>query len=103
MSYAEIVLAMVPDAPPKRKNQRATSWPAPISAKAPYLPGSRLIWSAFWSVPGDSRFISAELFTKFGFRRSRKKFREPRPDLAVRSRPGHEADFPTLLTQRDAE
>src|SRR4030095_9181439 len=46
-----MVLAMVPAAPPTRKNLRATSWPAPISAKVPYLLGSRLIWRAFSSVP----------------------------------------------------
>ena len=37
MSYAEMLLAMVPAAPPTRKNQRATSCPAPISANVPYL------------------------------------------------------------------
>src|SRR5262245_2782439 len=47
-----MVLAIVPDAPPARKNHRATSWPAPISAKAPYVVGSRLIRSAFWCVSG---------------------------------------------------
>src|SRR5438876_7052806 len=46
MSYAEIVFATVPAAPPARKNQRATSCPAPISAKVPYLAASRLIQSA---------------------------------------------------------
>src|SRR5215469_11605422 len=45
-----MVLAMVPAAPPMRKNRRATSWPAPISANVPYLAGSRLICSAFLSV-----------------------------------------------------
>jgi hypothetical protein len=35
MSYAEIVFATVPDAPPAWKKIRATSWPAPISAKVP--------------------------------------------------------------------
>src|SRR5206468_6070880 len=46
-----MVLAIVPAAPPTRKNRRATSWPAPISAKVPYLVTSRLIWRAFSSVP----------------------------------------------------
>src|SRR5439155_10856544 len=78
MSYAEIVLAIVPDAPPTRKNQRATSCPAPISANVPYLFGSRLIWSAFCSVPGISRVIAYELFTKLSLRRARK---ELRPEL----------------------
>ena len=30
-----MVLATVPAAPPTEKNQRATSWPAPISANVP--------------------------------------------------------------------
>src|SRR5438046_9435063 len=64
---------MVPDAPPTWKNQRATSCPAPISANVPYLFGSRLIWSAFCSVPGISRVIADELFTKFPLRRARKE------------------------------
>ena len=38
---------MEPAAAPTRKNHRATSWPAPISAKVPYLIASRLIRSAF--------------------------------------------------------
>src|SRR5437867_13044735 len=46
-----MVLAIVPAAPPTRKNRRATSCPAPISAKVPYLVASRLIWRAFSSVP----------------------------------------------------
>jgi len=50
MSYAETDLAIVPAAPPTRKNQRATSWPAPISAKTPYHLGFRLIARAFWAV-----------------------------------------------------
>src|SRR5258705_6763725 len=70
MSYAEIVLAIVPDAPPTRKNQRATSCPAPISANVPYLPGSRLICSAFWFVETISRVISGELSTKKSWRRA---------------------------------
>src|ERR1043165_1259198 len=45
-----MVLATVPAAPPTRKKQRATSWPAPISAKVPYLLASTLICSAFWFV-----------------------------------------------------
>jgi hypothetical protein len=36
-------LATVPAAPPTRKNQRTTSWPAPISAIVPYQRGSRLM------------------------------------------------------------
>src|ERR1700712_2981245 len=45
-----MVLATVPAAPPARKNQRATSCPAPISATVPYQRGSRLIRNAFWWV-----------------------------------------------------
>src|SRR6266496_1421318 len=50
MSYADMVLATVPAAPPTRKNLRATSWPAPTSANVPYLAASRLIPRAFSSV-----------------------------------------------------
>src|SRR2546427_235480 len=60
MSYAEIVFATVPAAPPTRKNQRATSCPAPISANVPYLCASRLIWKAFRSV-----LIGAALMTEY--------------------------------------
>src|SRR3984885_4815879 len=56
MSYAEIDLAIVPDAPPAWKNSRATSWPAPISANVPYFGTSRLIVSAFWVVVRSSLF-----------------------------------------------
>jgi len=40
----------VPDAAPTLRNQRATSWPAPISANDPKTLGSRLMESAFWCV-----------------------------------------------------
>src|ERR1700704_4966858 len=56
MSYAEIVFAIVPAAPPTWKKRRATSCPAPISANVPYRLPSRLIWNAFLFVP---RSISA--------------------------------------------
>src|SRR5438876_10863919 len=46
-----MVLATVPAAPPTTKNQRATSWPAPISAIVPYLHLTRLRASAFCLVP----------------------------------------------------
>src|SRR5918998_456518 len=57
MSYADIDLATVPAAPPARKNQRATSWPAPISAIVPYQRRARLICRAFCrvSVPASMR------------------------------------------------
>src|SRR6266513_602004 len=42
-----MLFAIVPAAPPTRKNQRTTSCPAPISANVPYQRGSRLIFSAF--------------------------------------------------------
>src|ERR1700682_5495883 len=45
-----MLLATVPAAPPTRKNQRATSCPAPISAMVPYLPLSRLSARAFCRV-----------------------------------------------------
>src|SRR5690349_11532197 len=41
-----MLFAIVPAAPPTRKNQRTTSCPAPISANVPYHRGSRLILSA---------------------------------------------------------
>src|SRR4249920_1665278 len=66
MSYAEIVLAIVPAAPPTRKNQRATSCPAPISAKTPYLLGSRFTSSAFWWVFGASLRAGTEFGRTFG-------------------------------------
>src|SRR6478672_46700 len=50
MSYAEMVFATVPAAPPTEKNQRATSWPAPISANVPYVVPSRLRDNAFCRV-----------------------------------------------------
>src|SRR5437764_3631410 len=51
-----MVFATVPAAPPTWKKRRATSCPAPISAKVPYFFASRFIWNAFLSVP---RSISA--------------------------------------------
>src|SRR5437773_12387932 len=89
---------MVPAAPPTRKNQRATSCPAPISANVPYLPGSRLICSAFWSVATISRFISGELSTKRASRRAcispnpgycRSRAVAARPDAREPERPIH--------------
>ena len=41
-----MVFATVPAAPPTWKNQRATSWPAPISAKTPYRAASTLMRKA---------------------------------------------------------
>ena len=61
MSYAEMLLAIVPAAPPTRKNQRATSCPAPISAKVPYFVLSRLIWTAFWCVSSGLVCIGSPL------------------------------------------
>src|SRR5947209_6669971 len=54
-----MVLATVPAAPPTRKNQRATSCPAPISANDPYGIASRFTWSAFCAVPGATPFMVA--------------------------------------------
>src|SRR3954469_24711489 len=51
MSYADIVFATVPAAPPTWKKRRATSCPAPISANVPYFFVSRLIWNALRFVP----------------------------------------------------
>src|SRR3954468_2165943 len=50
--------ATVPAAPPARKNQRATSCPAPISAIVPYQRRSRLICSAFCSVSAPASMES---------------------------------------------
>src|SRR5258708_3702351 len=55
-----MLLATVPAAPPTRKNQRTTSWPAPISAKVPYQRGSRLILSALEWVSIGSSFTEVE-------------------------------------------
>src|SRR5438034_373169 len=79
MSYADMLFATVPAAPPTRKNQRTTSCPAPISANVPYQRGSRLILSALeWLSFGSSftaldnsnctNFFGNE--TRQGFRRS---------------------------------
>src|SRR5258707_12279746 len=51
LSYAEMVFATVPEAPPTMRNHLATSWPAPISANDPKIESFRLIVSAFWCVP----------------------------------------------------
>src|ERR1700728_75131 len=45
---------MVPEAPPAWKNSRATSCPAPISAKVPYFGPSKLTVSAFCVVVRSS-------------------------------------------------
>src|SRR5438034_6279481 len=66
MSYADMVLAIVPEAPPTWKNRRATSCPAPISAKVPYFFASKLIWNAFLFVPTSiSAFIRDQHETFF--------------------------------------
>src|SRR4029077_1170149 len=54
-----MLFAIVPAAPPTRKNQRTTSCPAPISANVPYQRGSRLILSAFECVSIVSSFMSS--------------------------------------------
>ena len=61
MSYAEMLLAIVPAAPPTWKNQRTTSCPAPISANVPYLRRSRLMASAFCWV---TRFLRSVFGSK---------------------------------------
>src|SRR5215510_10315131 len=55
-----MLFATVPAAPPTRKNQRTTSWPAPISANVPYQRGSRLILSALEWVSIASCFTESE-------------------------------------------
>src|SRR2546422_5758458 len=61
MSYAEIVLATVPAAPPTEKNQRATSCPPPISANVPYRVASRFSASAFCRVVEGGLSIAVPL------------------------------------------
>src|SRR5712664_1322833 len=61
-----MVLATVPDAPPTTRNQRATSCPAPISAKEPKVDGSRfrvsaLRWLSSFSLESIVKLQSAEL------------------------------------------
>src|SRR6266851_46586 len=61
-----MVLATVPDAPPTTRNQRATSCPAPISAKEPKVDGSRfkvsaLRWVSTFSMEGMAKLQSAPL------------------------------------------
>src|SRR5208282_4565652 len=61
-----MVLATVPEAAPTTKNQRATSCPAPISAKEPKADASRfrvsaLRWVSSFSMEGIGRLQSAEL------------------------------------------
>src|SRR5579863_4717316 len=56
MSYADMDLAIVPEAPPAWKNSRATSWPAPISASVPYFGLSKFMVRAFCVVVRSSLF-----------------------------------------------
>src|SRR6478735_5117935 len=81
-----MLFAIVPDAPPTRKNHRATSCPAPISAKVPYLVLSRLIWTAFWWV--SSRVDSIASSLRLGWGRSR----PVAVDREVDAEPGADAD-----------
>src|SRR4029077_5682516 len=60
-----MLFAIVPAAPPTRKNQRTTSCPAPISANVPYQRGSRLIFSAFECVSIVSSFPSQQTYPAF--------------------------------------
>src|SRR5471032_1031301 len=62
-----MVLATVPEALPTRKNQRATSCPAPISANVPYFLASRLICNAFSFVLGTSPFMRGSFSHSTGF------------------------------------
>src|SRR5438270_10470176 len=59
-----MLFAIVPAAPPTRKNQRTTSCPAPISAKVPYQRGSRLILSALEWVSIVSSFTSQQSYSE---------------------------------------
>src|SRR5229473_4746995 len=67
-------LATVPDAPPAWKNSRATSWPAPISAKVPYMGASKFIRRAFCVVVRSSFFASMLIALSDTGERSEAKF-----------------------------
>jgi|GEM_PF-5895872 len=54
--------AMVPAAPPTEKNERATSWPPPISANVPYAGASKFSASAFCRVVTESLFMTVLSF-----------------------------------------
>src|SRR6266550_4875012 len=92
-------LATVPAAPPTRKNQRTTSWPAPISAIVPYQRGSRLMRSAFWCVSdccAMSSVMTLQTPSDAGKRWDCTNFPRPaasreQPDLNVHQMPGHDA------------
>src|SRR5438045_8620309 len=55
-----MLVAPLPAAPPTRKNQRTTAWPAPISANVPYQRGSILILSALELVSIVSSFTGED-------------------------------------------
>src|SRR5580692_2038334 len=81
-----MVLATVPEAAPTRRNQRATSWPAPISANDPKIWGSRLMESAFWWVSIGSEMDTVWLQKRFERRPSENANTEDNErGLAVRS------------------
>src|SRR4029079_8846642 len=65
-------LAMVPAAPPTRKNQRATSWPAPISANVPYFDGSRWMKRLFWCVTCNTLVMTGQNTPQFKCQRGEK-------------------------------
>src|SRR5271166_2292393 len=84
-----MVLATVPAGPPTEKNQRATSWPAPISANVPYVFASRLSASAFCGVSVASSMV-AYLQEWVG----RKPFY---PLITLRFCPEHSAEIRALI------
>src|SRR3954453_21950167 len=93
MSYADIDFATVPAAPPARKNHRATSCPAPISAIVPYQRRSRLICRAFCKVSAPTSMSPLPSGAAHAFRERRPQGRSgpavvPRPatrSLALRT------------------
>src|SRR5208282_809842 len=65
-----MVLATVPEAPPTRRNQRATSCPAPISANEPKVDVSRFRVSgfSFSAGPEIKRTIAPKALERFKHR-----------------------------------
>ena len=91
-----MVFAMVPAAPPAWihiKNQRAISWPAPISMIVPYFNGSRLRAKAFSMVLSGASDMSALIY---------QNAMVPAPRLEL-GRPYGQGDFKSLASTNSAK
>ena len=99
MSYADTDLAIVPAAAPTRKNQRATSCPAPISAKTPYQSGLRLREGGREDV-GGRREVREREKKKKGRKKMRGTFRERKK--VIWPSMGSLAPTPPLVSSRFA-